>query len=331
MTEYPKSASKRGIYLVANRRSAEQCNNLIYSIRRCGCQLPIRVIPYGGDPFVLDRADDNVRIVSLDEFPPEGMAFVNRLATLMPDCSPGHLRRFLCWFGEFDEFLYSDNDIVALMNWEEMFLHLQDYELVHADEEYTTKGKYNLLQPERFEQLLGPGAIDQAFTAGHFLCRRKPQHIDDLSAAADWMQAHPGVVKGHDQALLHVTLVLRQWPELNLCKPPYNFVSSWAYHYGNTLELLALIQAERRSISHVHYSGYNPAGEKPIEELLFSNLPAKARNRKLLQALARDASGLMAAQSFLGRVKRKLRRMAGQQRPKSSEQIAAPNEQDIKI
>jgi hypothetical protein len=33
----------RRIYLVANRTSSEHCRNLIYSIRQCGCRLPIRI------------------------------------------------------------------------------------------------------------------------------------------------------------------------------------------------------------------------------------------------------------------------------------------------
>jgi len=298
----------RGIYLVANRQSAGECQNLIYSIRKCGCRLPVRVIPYGGKPLILDRRVDGVEIVSLFDFPAEGRAFVEDLQRRIPQCAPGMLRRFLAWFGEFDEFLYSDNDIVALMNWEEMFRYLDQYELVHADTEYNTGGRFNMLQPGRFEELLGPGALEVAITAGHFLCRRSTRHIADLQTGVAWMETHPEIPRRHDQALLHVTLALARWPALNLCKPPHNWACSWAGSYKNSLDAFETIQVARQPISHLHYSGGIGTGANPIDELLFSSLPARQRNRKLLWALARNLSGIGAAQRLLYRVRNRIRR-----------------------
>ena len=302
-------ARSRGIYLVANRQSAHECNNLIYSIRRCGCRLPIRIIPYGGKPVRLSARWEEVECVSTADFPVEAVAFVEELQKRMPQCSTGLLRRFLCWFGEFDEFLYSDNDVVAMMNWEELFPHLDNYELVHADNEFDTGGIFNLIQPARFAELMGPGALQSAVTAGHFLCRRSPRHTADLLAGLGWMEAHPDIPIWHDQALLHVTLVLAKWQVLNLCKPPHNWASSWAGHYKNVLELIRTIQVERRPISHLHFSGGIATGTQPIDELLWAGLTVKERNRKLLWALLRQASGLREMERQLGRVQRKIRRM----------------------
>ena len=69
---------KRGIYLVANQRSSAECSNLIATIRRCGCNLPIRVIPYGGSPMVLDPRWKGVKLLTLEDFPAEGLAFLAR-------------------------------------------------------------------------------------------------------------------------------------------------------------------------------------------------------------------------------------------------------------
>jgi hypothetical protein len=296
----------RGIYLVANRKSSEHCHNLLYSIRQCGCRLPIRIIPYGGEPLRLQHGFEDVALVASEDFPAEGRAFAAALRRRLPQCSPGLLQRFLCWFGEFDEFLYSDNDIVALMNWEEIFPFLADYELVHADQEYTTRGKFNLRQPKRFEELLGPGALDWAMTAGHFLCRRTPRHTADLLAAISWMEAHPEVPKWHDQALLHVTLALAKWPTLNLCKPPHNWASSWAGDYKDSFDVLRTVSAAHQPISHLHYSGGTPNGTAPIDELLYANLPARERNRHLLWALLQETSGLGSAKRLLRRARNKL-------------------------
>jgi hypothetical protein len=293
----------RGIYLVANRVSSDLCHNLIYSIRQCGCRLPIRVLPYGGEPLALKDNFEDVALVRPEDFPAEGREFVAELGRRLP-CSPGLLQRFLCWFGEFDEFLYSDNDIVALMNWEEMFGYLGDYELVHADHEYRTGGMFNLREPERFEQLLGAGALEWALTAGHFLCRPSPRQVDDLLAGVSWMEAHREVVKWHDQALMHVALALAKWPVLNLCKPPHNWGHTWAGGYKNSFDVLRTVQACHHPVSHVHFAGGMPTGTAPIDELLYMNLPAKQRNRRLLRALLTEAIGMRQAKRLLGWVRK---------------------------
>jgi len=300
----------RGIYLVANRQSEAECRNLIYSIRRCGCNLPIRVILYGGAPLALDPAWNDVRLLSPGDFPAEAPAFVGELRRRIPQCPEGFLRRFLAWFGEFDQFLYSDNDVVALMNWEELFSYLDEYDLVHADEEFTTQGRFNMRQPARFEELMGPGTLQLAITAGHFLCRPRPSHRGDLLSALAWMEAHRDVPIWHDQALLHVAIVLARWPALNLCKPPHNWASSWAGDYKNALDLIRTIQSQRRPISHIHYSGGIASGTSPMDELLLSGLSPAERKQKLLRGLLSESSGLRATQHLLRRAVRKARRMA---------------------
>lgn len=304
------TCSKRGIYLIANERSAAECYNLIYTIRECGCRLPIRVIPYGGRPLHLEGRVEGAELLSLSDFPSEGLRFLEGLVKRIPQCSPGMLRRFLAWFGEFDEFLYSDNDIVALMNWEELFPHLQQYEIVHADDEYRTRGVFNLFDPDRFEGLLGPGALDVAMTAGHFLCRRSTRHPEDILDALSWMEAHPAIPKWHDQTLLHVTLARAKWPVLNLCKPPYSWASSWAGHYKNLLDVFRIIQVTGQSISHLHYSGGIGTGARPMDELLFSRFSPAQRNRRLIWSLVREESGLAALQDLAGRVRRRASRLA---------------------
>lgn len=310
MEDKSASAPRRGIYLAANRRSEAECNNLIASIRRCGCRLPIRIIPFDASPAILDKRCDGVVQLSLTDFPAEGQNFFHELTDRHRGCPPGLFRRFLAWFGEFDEFLYSDNDVVALMNWEELFPYLENHDIVHADCEFTTGGRYNLRDPRKFEELLGPGSIEAAMTSGHFLCRRSPRHPADLLAGLAWMEAHRDLLIWQDQVLLHVTLLTAQWRALNLCKPPHNWASSWAGDYRDVLELVRTIQVERRPISHLHYSGKIGTGLRPIDELLWSSLTGQERNRRQLRALLREALGFEGLNRQWNRVRRKLEQRA---------------------
>jgi hypothetical protein len=310
MSKTERPAPSRGIYLIANQRTAEECNNLVFSIRSLGCRLPIRVIPFDNHAVNFIASRDGVRSLPLSDFPAEGVALFQELCRRMPQANPGALRRFLCWFGEFDEFLYSDNDVVALMNWEELFPYLEDRDLVHADLEYTTKGSCNIRQPYRFEQLAGSGALELAITAGHFLCRRSSRHISDFLTSLAWMEANPDVPVWHDQTLLHIAVALGKWRTLNLCKPPHLWASSWAGHYKNVLDVIRAIQVERRPISHLHYSGGVASGTNSIDEFLLSSLPAGQRKQKLLGELLAQASGLRASQSLVRRAVSKARRVA---------------------
>ena len=124
------------------------------------------------------------------------------------------------------------------------------------------------------------------------------------------MESHRDLLIWQDQVLLHVTLLVAEWRVLNLCKPPHNWASSWAGDYKDVLELVRTIQVERRPISHLHYSGRIGTGLRPIDELLWSSLTAKERNRKLLWALLRQASGGEALARQMSRAERKIKQLA---------------------
>lgn len=106
-----------------------------------------------------------------------------------------------------------------------------------------------------------------------------------------------------------MAVALGKWPVLNLCKPPHNWASSWAGDYKNCLDVLRTVSAAHQPISHVHYSGGWPTGTAPVDELLYSCLPPAERNRQLLQALLKEASGLTSAKRLVWRVKNRIKRM----------------------
>jgi hypothetical protein len=60
----------------------------------------------------------------------------------------------------------------------------------------------------------------------------------------------------------------------------------------------------------MHYSGKIGTGARPIDDLLWSNLPAKERNRKLLRALLRQALGFEAIDGQWNRVRRRMHERA---------------------
>lgn len=311
---------KRGIVIVANLKSQWYCENLIYSIRESGCNLPIRLIHFGGEPVNSQNILDEVEFLTIDDFSNEAIAFINNLRSVLTDCPMGFLYRFLAWFSDWDEFIYSDNDIVAMMNWERLFEYVGDHDLVHADEEYTTFGEYNYFKPKKIEEIFGKNSLSSAITAGHILVKNNKKMIADMNAAIDWFKSHPEIPRKHDQSLLHVASLLGNWKVLNLCLPPYNWLSSWSGDYKNSLDLIQTIQGctEQRTnsfqiwyknlsleernafdkqlsdskyipaISHIHYSGRGRLGTEPIDDLMFSSLSNKKRMMSLFTIHSSD-------------------------------------------
>ena len=300
---------KRGIYLVANHHSEAMCANLIYSIRASGCKLPIRLIHFGGKPVQSQMILKEVEALRVEDFSPSGQELVRDLATVLTDCPRGWIYRYLAWFGDWDEFIYSDNDIVASMNWERLFDFLPEHDLVHADEEYTTKGRFNYDQPERIEEIFGKGSLLSAFTAGHIVVRCAPQMVADIRQAIGWFRQHPTIPKKHDQALTHVASLLGRWKMLNLCKAPHGWLSSWAGDYRNTLALVQAMQAEPfKRISHIHYSGGARIGTEATSDFLMAYLSEKQRMLHLTKLGILQAIGWIAFWSHYRRIRNGLRR-----------------------
>ncbi|MDR2458177.1 MAG: alpha-1,3-mannosyltransferase family protein [Clostridiales Family XIII bacterium] len=301
---------KKGILLVANKKSQNMCVNLIYSIRKSGCKLPIKLVHFGGEKINSQYIMSETEFLVFDDFPEEAQNFVKNLRSILTDCPNGYLYRFLGWFiMEWDEFLYSDNDIVALCNWTDLFEYINDSDLLSADEEYTTEGRFNYDQPMEIKQIFGEDVLLSAFTAGHFIARKTNKMIEDMIKAVEWFKNNPNIAKQHDQALLHVASLIGKWKIVNLCKPPYYWLSSWSGDYTNTLDLILNMNSnkELKRISHIHYSGGNPTGTRPIEELLYSSLSDMKRVQKLFYVCLSRLIGILFVKKYKKKSKTKIK------------------------
>src|SRR5260221_2814892 len=299
---------KRGIYLVANFKSQEICENLVFSIRKSGCSLPVRLIHFGGKKINSAYLLSQVEFLCYENFPVEAKQLIADLKEVLTGCPDGFLYRFLAWYSDWDEFIYSDNDIVALCNWEHLFNYLDGYDLIHADEEYTTNGKFNYNKPGLVQAAFGESALESAITAGHIVVKKNIGMIKDIYKAIEWFRQNPHIPMKHDQSLLHIASLIGQWKILNLCKPPYNWLSSWAGDYENSLQIIQNIQTRDTAISHIHYSGGVPRGNLAIQDLLFSTNDDKKRLMKLSFIGLRSLSGYDNLRQQYLRIKRYINR-----------------------
>ena len=283
----------RGIYLVANRRSERQAANLVHSLRQAGCALPILLIPYDDQLAAHPTLRAETTLMPVESFPGEARAVLDDLRELWPRTSPGLLRRFLAFHGPHDEFIYTDNDIVALGDWTPYFEPLRDHDLVHADREFETGGKYNYRDPGALTRELGPEALASALTAGHFAARRRPDVAELFRETIAWIARHPEIAMPHDQAFLHLAILLGGLRTLNFCRPPHDWPSTWAGDFRNSLAVAQRVQGPGRLL-HLHYSGGNSHGYAAVEDFCYADCTDAERIRHLATAAFVHGSGLHA-------------------------------------
>jgi hypothetical protein len=293
-----------GIYLVANRRSQEEAANLVYALRLSGCRLPVCLIPFGGRPVddrVLLR---EVEILKLESFPETALDLLRRIARLWPESTGGLFRRLLAWFGPFEEFIYADNDLVPMLNWERLFDFLPEHDVVHSDMEYTTGGRYAYRLPAAVEEHFGPAALENLFTTGQFVARKDPAALGTFQNAVDWLSTHPGVAIEVDGSFLHIAALAGNWRVLNLCKDPHRWLSPWAGDYRNSLDVVQKAQ-RGRPIAHIHYSGWSPRLNKPQEDFLTAHLSERTRLARLVSSGMKELAGWNWFSRAFGRLRKR--------------------------
>jgi hypothetical protein len=299
----------RGIYLVTNRRSEREAAHLVFTLRQAGCTLPMALIPYDDDLPVHPRLRKETTFLKVSDFPGEGRALLGQIAELWPASRTGLFRRLLAWWGPFDEFIYSDNDIVALADWSLFLDRLGGNDFLHADEEYVTGGVYAYKKPEAVREKFGAAALDSLFTTGFYASRKKPEITAALAATAPWLCANPGVAHEVDGAFLHLAVLVGGLRIRNLCRAPDHWPSPWAGDYRNALELVQLSQAGK-PLFQLHFSGWNPDGYRASEDIYFSEDTNAQRMRRHIRAAFARWSGLHYLRIRIwGSLKRRIGRM----------------------
>jgi len=297
---------QRGIYLVTNRRSEREAANLVYSLRRTGCRLPIALIPFDDHVPTHPRLLAETTRMDVASFPQECRTLLAQIHELWPESNGGLFRRMLAWYGPFDEFIYTDNDIVALGDWTPYFDHLDGYDLVHGDKEYTTGGIFAYRQPATVVEAFGPAALDSLYTTGHFASRKNPEMTRIFTATIDWLRAHPDVAYRVDGSLLHLAVLVGKLRIKNLCQAPEDWPSPWAGDYRNALDVVQTSQ-RGKPLLQIHYSGGYPDGYEARDEFCFSDCTDTERLRRLLWTAVRYWSGAHFLKKVWSRLKHRFR------------------------
>ena len=254
---------KRGIYITANDRVIEQAIALLNSIRMYDTVTPVVLIPYDDNYHLVAKTlaeDHGVRVY-------EDLAFIERLSQKLYDIfganffdKPNKLRKQACWFGEFEEFLYIDTDIVVFDKIINCLNYFDEYDFVCYDYQHKS-GLKNVFTPE----ILAAGVIQETdlqdtFNSGLWGSKKNLITETELTKIFTECATHPEYFdfsqKVSDQPIFNYLVLTRIKKRFNLVNRKGKAPGSWAgsKHFQQRENRLFDPQTQQE-VQYLHWAG----------------------------------------------------------------------------
>ncbi|MBP0017429.1 MAG: methionine synthase [Cyanobacteria bacterium SBLK] len=224
-----------GIYITANDKVTEQAIALLNSIRRYDADTPVTLIPYDENyRAIAELLQQNYGVKVYKD-----LNFINRLSQKLYEifgegffARPNQFRKQACWFGEFDEFLYIDTDIVVFEKIADRLNYLKDYDFLCCDYQHSG-GLTNVFTPKVLEdKIFTQEDIQDIFNGGWWASKKNLLSEQDLYDSFAECAAHPEYFdfskKTSDQPIINYTILKRIPRRFNIVRRPGQAPGSWA-------------------------------------------------------------------------------------------------------
>lgn len=225
----------RGIYITANDRAIEQTIALLKSIRCYDPKTPIVLIPYDENYRAIAQIVEQKFGVTL--YP--DLELIERLSAQLHQifgdrffARPNQFRKQACWFGDFDEFLYIDTDIVVFDRIIDALQDLESYDFLCFD--YQHKGgiknvfTLKVIEDNVFTEL----ELQDIFNGGWWAAKKKVMSETRLYQTFAECAAHPEYFdfsqKTSDQPIMNYTILKLVDRRFNLVRRPGGSPGNWA-------------------------------------------------------------------------------------------------------
>jgi hypothetical protein len=248
----------------ANKASELRFVAMVRSLRATGCDLPVWVIPYDDDKFILP---DNCLWWEMDEV----TALINQYG-LHP-----MKRKFQCLLTS--NYHFVDADIVFLSN--------PELALKNLDGFISSCGHWNnpehTFVPSTLKLFKEKSTTWQksVFNSGQFACDIALYDFKTLKTAIQ-NPLHKEALDSHDQISINLFVFLSNIKVTNVTLPPYNRESSWAGDYSDHDFRHYWINESKKPYL-VHWAGYKMAIDKPIDQLFLNYLTTTEKEELLIQ------------------------------------------------
>jgi hypothetical protein len=237
----------RGIYITANDKVTDQAIALLNSIRLYDPDTPVILIPY----------DDNYQAIAQllsDSYGVkvyQDLDFIDRLSQKLYNifgknffARPNQFRKQVCWFGEFDEFLYIDTDIVVFEKIIDNLDYFSDYDFLCYDYQHKAGIKNVFASKVIEENVFSESELQDIFNGGFWASKKNLISEQDLYDTFVECAAHPEYFdfsqKTSDQPIINYMILKRIQRRFNLARRTDKAPGNWAgsphfQHQGNIL------------------------------------------------------------------------------------------------
>jgi hypothetical protein len=283
---------RRGIYIMANDRVIDNTIALLNSIRRFDRDVPIALLPYDNryqKASQLFSVGYGVEVYNNLPMLEQLVANIDQIFGEFFFLRKGQFRKLSLWFGQFDEFLYIDTDIVVFEKIIDTLDYLKDKDFLFCDTQYLDIK--SVFKPEYIQKNdLGKDLNHNIFNAGFFGSRKgifSEQDIyQTLAESKQCLEYFDFSKETSDQPMFNY-LVHQHIPRrLNLISPTGKEPATWAGRLGYEERDHRLFDPQLQAfVRFIHWSGYLTTPGCPYWEIwkYYRNLDRSAQDIRLEQ------------------------------------------------
>ncbi|MEG3439811.1 Npun_R2821/Npun_R2822 family protein [Pannus brasiliensis CCIBt3594] len=254
---------KRGIYITANDRVLDQSIALLNSIRARDEEVPVMLIPYDDNyREVADRLGEKYGVTVYPD-----LQLVNDLAQKIYDifgenyfARPNQFRKQVCWFGEFDRFLYIDTDIVVFEKIIDNLNFLDDHDFLCCDFQYK-KGIRDVFSPAVLEKgVFTESDLTGMFNGGFWASKKnllsETELFDTFKECAEHREYFDFSQKTSDQPIINYTILKRVPNRFNITRAPGCEAGNWggSGHFQRQEDFLIDPRVNQK-LKYLHWAG----------------------------------------------------------------------------
>ncbi|MEC4983516.1 MAG: methionine synthase [Oscillatoria sp. PMC 1068.18] len=254
---------KRGIYITANDKVTENAIALLNSIRHYDSETAIVLIPYDDNYHNLAQVlakDYGVKVY-------EDLEFIERLSQKLYDifgkdffARPNQFRKQACWFGDFDEFLYIDTDIVVFEKIIDNLNYFSEYDFLCCDYQHSGGIKNVFTEKIVADNVINENELKDLFNGGFWASKKNLLSEQDLYDTFAECAAHPEYFdfsqKTSDQPIINYMILKRIKNRFNIVNRPGKAPGSWAgsKHFQQQGNIL-IDPNTNQPLQYLHWAG----------------------------------------------------------------------------
>jgi hypothetical protein len=253
----------RGIYITANDKVIDHTIALLNSIRVYDEITPIVLIPY--DENYLNAAEILGKRFGVKVY--QDLEFIERLSVKLQStfggnffARPNQFRKQACWFGEFDEFLYIDTDIVVFEKIINNLDYLSIYDFLCCDYQYLG-GIANVFTPKLLEDGIFPESqLQDLFNGGFWASKKGLISEQDLYDVFTECANHPDYFdfsqKTSDQPIINYMILKKINRRFNITRRRGGTPGNWAGSQHFTCQDYRLFDPHvNQPLQYLHWAG----------------------------------------------------------------------------